>query len=63
MNENNDVEVMDDYVIAAIRLALIERPTYGSVGISVTIHDRRIVRIETSRSELRKVSEVADGCR
>ena len=45
------LETMEDYVIANMRLALMKRPKYGTIGLSLTIHEGQIVGIETSKSE------------
>jgi len=47
-------KMMEDYVIAMIRLALIQVPNFGSIGFTFIYHDGDIVRIETLRSEQHK---------
>lgn len=49
-------EKIEDYVIANIRIALMNRPLYGTLGLSLTIHEGKIVGIETSKSERFKPS-------
>jgi hypothetical protein len=41
----------EDYVFAALRLALLRHPSYGTTGISITFHDDKAVVVETARSE------------
>jgi hypothetical protein len=51
-----EFETIEDYVIASIRIAMINRPKHGTLGFSLTIHEDQIVGFEISKSERFKTS-------